>query len=101
GRLDPTAIANAIEAGQFYASTGVELEDLVVEARAMEVKIKPEVDFKYMIEFIGDNGKVLQRTTGLRARYALIPGTTYVRARITDSGGRAAWIQPVFVARNE
>ena len=98
-QLEPNAIAEAIERGQFYASTGVELEDVIVEPHAIEVRIKPDVDFKYTIEFVGENGKVLQRSHGTRARYALGQGTSYVRARITNSGGRTAWTQPVFVAR--
>jgi hypothetical protein len=97
--LDPATIVGAIEAGQFYASNGVELEDVIAEPQALEIRIKQMVDFKYTIEFIGDGGRILQKTDGLRARYELRPGVTYVRVRVTDSAGRRAWTQPVFVAR--
>jgi hypothetical protein len=99
-RLDPATIVNAIASGQFYSSTGPELEDIAVTDRSIEIRIKPELDFRYAIEFIGSNGRVLQRSDGLTARYELKPGISYVRVRVTDSGGRAAWTQPVFVQRD-
>jgi len=98
-KLDPDEITRNLAAGDFYASTGVELQDLVVDAQSITITINPDRDFKYTTEFIGDGGRVLQRVDGLRARYQLGDKLTYVRARVTDSGGRKAWTQPVFVAR--
>jgi hypothetical protein len=97
-RLDPNELVRNLEAGQFYGSTGVELEDVVVQPHTLEVRIKQQPpDFKYRTEFIGDGGRVLSLATGLVARYTLQPGVTYVRAKVTDSGGQVAWVQPVFV----
>jgi hypothetical protein len=98
-QLSPAALTQAMLAGQFYSSTGVELADLIVTPNAIEVRIKQDRDFKYRTEFIGDGGRVLAQSTGLAARYELKPGVTYVRAKVTDSGGRSAWVQPVFVQR--
>jgi hypothetical protein len=75
------------------------LEDVVVQTRSLEVRVKQQYDFKYRIEFIGDGGRVLSRATGRVARYTLQPGVTYVRAKVTDSGGQVAWVQPVFVEK--
>jgi hypothetical protein len=63
------------------------------------VTVKQYRDFKYTIYFIGDGGRVLAQSNGLQARYEPTPGLTYVRAKVVDSGGRAAWTQPVFVRR--
>jgi hypothetical protein len=98
-RLDPDALTRALEAGQFYASTGVELADIIVTQNAIEIRIKQDRDFRYRIEFVGDGGRVLARANGTSARYQLKDNVTYVRARVIDSGGRKAWAQPVFVAR--
>ena len=98
-RLDPSVITRAIEAGRFYASTGVQLDDVVVTPRSIEVRVRQDRDSRYRIEFIGDGGRVLARTDGLSARYDLKDDVTYVRARVTDSAGRRAWVQPVFVVR--
>jgi len=98
-QLTPGAIAVALSTGQFYSSTGPELVDLIVTPTTIEVRIKQDRDFRYRTEFIGDNGRVLSQSTELISRHELAPGVTYVRARITDSGGRVAWTQPVFVAK--
>jgi hypothetical protein len=98
-RLDPDAITRALAAGRFYASTGVELSDVIVTPTALEIRIRQDRDFKYRTEFIGDGGKVLARADGLVARYDLKEDLRYVRARIVDSGGHKAWVQPVFVTR--
>jgi hypothetical protein len=96
-RLNADALVQALEAGQFYSSTGVELADIVVTPQAIEVRIKPDRDFRYHTEFIGNGGNVLARSDSLVSRYRLQAGITYVRARVTDSGGRRAWTQPVHV----
>ena len=97
--LAPQEILSRMEAGQFYASTGVVLENVIVNATSLEIRIQKKGDFKYTTEFIGDGGKVLLRTGENPAVYPLTGSSTYVRARVTDSGGSVAWIQPVFVVQ--
>ncbi len=95
--LDAGEITRSLERGLFYASTGVVLDDIVVEARRIEVRIKPQQGAGYTTEFIGAGGKVLSRTTANPAAYRLARGEKYVRAKVTDSAKRRAWVQPVFV----
>jgi hypothetical protein len=47
--------------------------------------------------FIGDDGLILLTTSQNPAIFVLAEKLTYVRAKVTDSSGKAAWIQPVFV----
>jgi hypothetical protein len=98
-RLDAAEIVSRLEAGDFYASTGVELEDVVVAPTRLEVRIKPYRNFKYRTEFIGSGGRVLLRTGANPAVLTLTGPERYVRARVVDSGGAVAWVQPVFVVR--
>ena len=53
--LTPESIIHAIEAGDFYASTGVTLKELQfsAESRTLELEIVPEKDAKYTTRFIG------------------------------------------------
>lgn len=53
--LTPESIVTAMYQGNFYASTGVELEkvDFDPATKQLTVKIKPENNKKYRIEFIG------------------------------------------------
>lgn len=96
-RLDANAIVQALEEGQFYAITGVELEDIRVEPTRLTITIRPRGDFKYTTEFVGRGGRVLARTGEMTAVYELRGDEGYVRARMRDSMGYHAWTQPVFV----
>lgn len=98
-RLETRALVNALEAGQFYASTGVELDDVVVTPGSLSVRIRRQGDFKYRTQFIGANGRVLGTDRSLAPRYELRGGETYVRAKVVSSSGSAAWVQPVFTSR--
>jgi hypothetical protein len=94
--LEPVALMEALEAGRFYASTGVELDDVVVTPDRLEVHVRELGDFKYSTRFIGADGAVLAESWSNPAIYVLRRDEPYVRARVTDSGGAVAWIQPVF-----
>lgn len=102
-RLDAGELMRNLERGHFYASSAVTLDSITVSASAISLRIRQESDFKYTTTFIGDGGRVLARVGGLSPRFALEPagagGLTYVRARVDDSGGGKAWVQPVFVVR--
>jgi hypothetical protein len=97
--LSAEEIMSAIERGDFYASTGVELDDYEAAAKRVTVKIKEDRRFqtKYRTQFIGKSGRVLQDSTADPAIYDVKGDEGYVRARITDSNGHMAWTQPVFV----
>lgn len=88
---DAQSIVDAIAAGHFYASNGVELThaevdrgDLVVEVASGQSTTK--------IEWI-ENGKVVDTTSALSARRT-IPASGYVRAVVTRDDGKKAWVQP-------
>lgn len=111
--LTPEALINAMEAGRFYASSGVELSKVVSSDDGLEIKIVPKQGVKYGIEFIGtrkgfDNtsspvvdargnelrttrrysdeiGVTLQHVKGTHAKYEFQGNELYVRARITSS----------------
>ena len=101
-------LLEAMEAGRFYASTGVELDDIAVTESRMEVRVRPHLDFRYTTQFIGSGGRVLSEAHGTTAVFDLaVHGaavaregeTAYVRARVVDSGGAVAWVQPAFLVR--
>ena len=91
---DAKSILGALERGEFYASTGVELE----EVAPASVKVKEKNGARYRIQFIGAKGRVLQETSGTAARYRVRGDEGYVRAKVVDSNGKCAWTQPVWSA---
>ncbi len=97
--LETRAIVSALDAGQFYASSGVSLADVVITPTTLDIRIEQKGDFKYTTQFIGQDGAVLARSTSLTPRYTLKGTERYVRAKVVDSRGAAAWVQPVFTSR--
>jgi hypothetical protein len=99
--LTPQAILGALERGDFYASTGVELSDYSVTATAMTVTIREKKGSRYRTEFIGANGKLLAESVSNPAVYRFKGNELYVRARVLESNGKIAWTQPVFRKRGK
>jgi hypothetical protein len=96
-RLTAESILSALAAGDFYASTGVELSDLQATPQRLRVTVKEQPFAKYTIQFIGQGGRILQEAAGSPAQYDITGSEGYVRAKILDSNGQVAWTQPVFV----
>lgn len=94
-------VVRALNAGEFYASTGVELKDVASTPAALTVEIQPAVPSsspkRHRVVFIGRNGRELAVSQENPARYEFDGTEGYVRARIEDSGGLRAWTQPIFV----
>ena len=98
-RLAPRAIVDALERGDFYASTGVELSDYQATARGITVTIKNDPSSKYRVQFIGRNGAILGEATASPAVYEFKGDELYVRAKVIESNGKLAWTQPVWRGR--
>jgi hypothetical protein len=94
-RLEPRALIDALERGEFYSSTGVELLSLATSTSSMTIAVRTERQSKYRIQFIGRQGRVLSETTASPATYTFTGDEGYVRAKIIESNGKLAWIQPV------
>ena len=111
--LTPDALVTALEAGQFYSSSGVTLNSIAVNDKSMAVTVTADADTDYRIDFIGtrngfddttspavddkekskkltlrysrDVGIVLQSTNGSSATYKFAGDELYVRAVVTSS----------------
>ena len=94
-RLEARALVEALERGEFYSSTGVEMASIDASATALSLAVKPEPASKYRIQFIGRQGRVLSEATTPSASYTFKGDEGYVRAKVLESNGKAAWIQPV------
>jgi hypothetical protein len=113
--LTPEHLVAAIEAGDFYASSGVDLDDVRYdrEARTLTVTVAPRPGASYTTRFVGtrrgydrtrrpvtdadgkalpvtgrysdDVGRVLATVEGTTATYRLAGDELYVRAVVTSS----------------
>ena len=95
-KRDAESILGALARGDFYASTGVEIEDYAATDKEMRVQVREKNFARYRIQFIGDGGRVLQESAGAAATYVFGGKETYVRAKVIDSNGKTAWMQPRF-----
>lgn len=112
-RLSADALVTAVEAGRFYASSGVRLRQVTSGPGGLNVEVEPEPGVHYTIDFIGTRtgfdrksepvrdsagkeirttrrysdqiGKVFQSVHGETAQYQFAPGDLYVRARVTST----------------
>jgi hypothetical protein len=98
-RLEAGALMSALERGDFYASTGVVLDEVSATPKSLGVKVHSEGVSKYRIQFIGRGGRVLSEVGEASATYTYAGDEGYVRAKIIESNGRMAWVQPVSVSR--
>ena len=108
--LSPAAIINAMENGDFYASTGVELSSLEFENAQLSIVVKEEENVNYEIQFIGvkkgsTKSEILKKIKGPEASFQVPDGVLFVRAKIIsdkikknpyrEGDTEVAWTQPV------
>ena len=96
-RLEARTLLEAMERGDFYASTGVTLSDYQATADAVRVTVAKDGWSRYRIDFIGKGGTVLETSSDSPAEYRIKGTEGYVRAKISDSNGHVAWTQPIVV----
>lgn len=118
-KLTPSKLINALEAGDFYASSGVEVDSFEFDSDTKEfsVSIKAAEGVTYETQFIGTKkdtdvsdlekvGMVLKESKSLTPSYKLSGDELYVRVVITSSEShpnpslkgqkQQAWLQPIW-----
>ena len=119
-RLSPAKIVTSLEQGNFYASSGVEIDSFGFDqnTKKLWLKIKAVEGASYKTEFIGTKkgtstkelsqvGIILAESEKLSSSYTLQDNDLYVRVRITSSIShpnpsirgqkQQAWLQPVWL----
>lgn len=114
--LSTEALIRAMLAGDFYASSGVELDSIQRADGRLIIAIRPEEGITYRTQFISTSvhadrpeeaGLVFAVVEGPRAEYSFVGDELYVRAKVISSRIKenapvegvveyeAAWVQPV------
>jgi hypothetical protein len=96
--LTREAVIKALERGEFYSSKGPELTEYTVTDSSISVTIGEHGGARFRTQFIGSSGRLLLESTGNPATYRIRGGEGYVRTKVIDSNGNAAWTQPVRIA---
>ncbi|NND35283.1 MAG: histidinol-phosphatase, partial [Saprospiraceae bacterium] len=105
----------ALENGDFYASTGVELSAYQFSNNTITLDIKEKQGVNYTIEFIGclegeSDSRILHSVNGSSAHFMVDENYLFVRVKIMsdqvhpnpieDLNFEMAWTQPVQFVRN-
>ncbi|MCP9198472.1 histidinol-phosphatase [Gramella sp. GC03-9] len=108
--LTPAAIINAMEAGDFYATTGVKLSELKNDGNKISLEVKAEENVNYEIQFIGvkkgsTKSEILKTVKGSKASYEIPENVLFARAKIIsdklkknpykEGDTEVAWTQPI------
>lgn len=112
--LDPASLIAAMEAGDFYATTGVVLDELDVRDHSLRIRVRPENGVNYKIEFVGASeqdtqARVLKSVEGPEGSIELLESYVFVRAKVIsdkvkenpfeEGDVEVAWTQPVRARR--
>lgn len=95
----PQAIAEAIAAGSFYATTGPRIEELYEENGEIVVKCSPCECVRFVeFEYRGRAVRSADKTDSVtEARFAYHAGAKYVRVECVRADGKKAWANPFYV----
>lgn len=99
--LTEAAVFAALRAGRFYASSGLEVDEVHVEGG----QIRVQASQAERIRFVGTGGRLLSEVAGSIANYEPRTGDGYVRVELDGRGAPfpgvdvpiQAWLQPVWV----
>lgn len=95
---DEASIRRALVAGDFYATTGLALERVALTPERLDLAAEADAgDVAW--EIVGRGGRVVRRATGptLAVDPRALKDAGPLRVRATDSRGRRAWMQPVWL----
>jgi len=109
--LSAESIINAMEKGNFYATTGIVLKDFSFDSNILKIEVEQEENTNYEIEFIGVNrhdreSKLVKKVNGNKAEFKLTNHHMFIRLRVISNRTNEnffnemefekAWTQPVF-----
>ena len=110
--LELRQLIDAMEKGDFYASTGVKINKIDKDSDQLFISIEPEKDIDYEIIFYGykegnDQVQVLKRKKGVNANYTFQNDDIFIRAKVNSNSKKdsppmtretkKAWTQPVLL----
>lgn len=108
--LAPGALIESLEKGDFYASTGVELEAVRYDENLLSIRARPKDGVAYTLQFIGcktgeKETTILKTVSGNEGEFEVGEDFLFVRCKITSSEAQEnpvenmknqqAWTQPV------
>lgn len=110
--LNTASLINAMEKGDFYASTGVYLKSIKKTSKELTIEIDEENGVNYELIFLGykegsEMVKELKRVNGAKANYVFQEEDIFVRVKVISNEPKdspdgtnelkQAWVQPILI----
>lgn len=110
--LNTASLINAMEKGDFYASTGVYLKSIKKTSKELTIEIDEENGVNYELIFLGykegsEMVKELKRVNGAKANYVFHEEDIFVRVKVISNEPKdspdgtnelkQAWVQPILI----
>ena len=111
-KLHPHSLIASMEAGDFYATTGVLLDKISFKNNRLKIRIRGEEGVNYRTQIIAapenaSDSEVLQTISGTKVDFELPEGYLFVRAKVISDKPKknpykegdveVAWVQPFVV----
>lgn len=95
--LAPEAILAALKQGRYYSSQGPEIHALEVRGGELALDCSPAASVMILGRGSASNVVFGDTLTSARFDLAALRGSPFVRAVVTDAGGRRAWSNPIWL----
>jgi len=96
--LDLDSVYDALAAGRYYASSGPEIRDIVIEDDVVRVACSPCRSVQFIARSPrGANVRAPEGATIEAAEYRVNGKERYVRVQVEDAAGRRAYTNPIIV----
>jgi len=94
-------IKEAIRKGNFYASTGLWLNQFKFDGQTLTVRASAKDSYihRFQYRFIGQAGAVFKETFGEIGEYVLNGNERYIRVEVLSEHGAMLWTQPIYENR--
>ena len=90
---DKESIISALKTGDFYSSTGVIIDSIVLERNVLKIKSRNA----HTIQFITKSGIISKDVDGNEAEYEIKEDDVYVRVELYGDKLRKAYTNPIFI----
>jgi hypothetical protein len=94
--LDPDALLDALKRGLYYSSQGPLIHDIRIDDQALEIDCSPACNISLLGRGSKSENRFSMGATQARFELARYRGE-YVRVTVTDTQGRRAWSNPVWL----
>lgn len=94
--LTKTEIMNSLRTGKFYATTGPEIQNIVMDGNIIKVFCSPVVTINFISNIYHGGTVSSDKKEFNSAEFKLSGNEIYIRVECIDKNGKTAWSNPIY-----